>query len=284
MSNAVAPIQQFKQQLTAMSSQFGVALPSHIKPEKFQRVVLTVVQSSPDLLEADRQSLFDSCIKCASDGLIPDGREAALTIFNTKVKRGGQDVWIKKAQYLPMFTGIQKRVRNSGLVDSIQAHIIKENDHFVWQQGMDDRIDHQPLFPGDRGKTVGAYAIAKFKDGSYQFEVMDINELNRVKNASKSSKFGPWVDWFDEMARKTVFKRLAKWLPLDSDVDEMIEYDNATERDEPEPVVVKAAPKRGSKLDAIVAEEPKEPEVIVASPEPENANTSDERVNDSDDF
>ena len=271
--NAVAPITQFKQQLTAMSSQFGVALPSHIKPEKFQRVVLTVVQSTPDLLEADRQSLFDSCIKCASDGLIPDGREAALTVFNTKVKRGGRDEWIKKVQYIPMLAGIQKRVRNSGLIDSIQAHVIYEKDTFEWEQGFDERIVHKPFFPGDRGKPVGVYAIAKFKDGSRQFEVMDVAEIERIRAASKTGQYGPWKDWWAEMARKSVFKRLAKWLPLDADVDDLIEYDNRAEAIEPEPTpAVDVTPKkRTSKLDAIVQEE-SAPEIVeaeaVKEPEP----------------
>lgn len=280
MSNAVAPIQQFKQQLTAMSSQFGVALPSHIKPEKFQRVLLTVVQSTPDLLEADRQSLFDSCIKCASDGLIPDGREAALTVFNTKVKRGGRDEWIKKVQYIPMLAGIQKRVRNSGLIDSIQAHVIYEKDTFEWEQGFDERIVHKPFFPGDRGKAVGAYAIAKFKDGTYQFEVMDVAEIERIRAASKTGQFGPWKDWWAEMARKSCFKRLAKWLPLDADVDDLIEYDNRAERIEvePEPQQIEAAPKkRGSKLDAIVQEEPTE---VVEAETVE----SEEKTSGQDDF
>ena len=275
--NAVAPITQFKQQLTAMSSQFGVALPSHIKPEKFQRVVLTVVQSTPDLLEADRQSLFDSCIKCASDGLIPDGREAALTVFNTKVKRGGRDEWIKKVQYIPMLAGIQKRVRNSGLIDSIQAHVIYEKDTFEWEQGFDERIVHKPFFPGDRGKPVGVYAIAKFKDGSRQFEVMDVAEIERIRAASKTGQYGPWKDWWAEMARKSVFKRLAKWLPLDADVDELIEYDNRAEAIEPEPVVqIEAPKKRASKLDAIVQEEPVS-EVVEAETvkEPEPAQEDD---------
>lgn len=278
MSNAVAPITQFKQQLTAMSSQFGVALPSHIKPEKFQRVVLTVVQSTPDLLEADRQSLFDSCIKCASDGLIPDGREAALTVFNTKVKRGGRDEWIKKVQYIPMLAGIQKRVRNSGLIDSIQAHVIYEKDTFEWEQGFNERIVHKPFFPGDRGKAVGAYAIAKFKDGTYQFEVLDIPAIEKIRASSKSGQYGPWKDWWDQMARKSAFKRLAKWLPLDADVEDLIEYDNQAERIEvePEPTVqIEAPKKRTSKLDAIVQEEPvaevveaeavKEPEPVMTN-------------------
>lgn len=256
----VTPIATLKSQLVAMNGQFSHALPSHIKPEKFQRVVMTVVQSNPDLLNADRQSLFDSCIKCAADGLIPDGREAALTVFNTKVKVGNRDEWIKKVQYIPMFTGIQKRVRNSGSIESVQSHVIYENDEFVWVQGFDERIEHKPLFPGNRGKAVGAYAIAKFKDGTRQFEVMDVAAIEKIKNASKSSKFGPWVDWWDEMARKSVFKRLAKWLPLNADVDDLIAYDNSIDAEEqavPEnPIALET--KKTSKLDAIVQEEPEQ--------------------------
>ena len=75
-------------QLSAMSPQFAAALPSHITAEKFQRVVMTVVQQQPDLMVADRRTLLASCMKCAADGLIPDGREAALVIFNTKIKDG----------------------------------------------------------------------------------------------------------------------------------------------------------------------------------------------------
>jgi recombination protein RecT len=209
------PIEKLRGQLQAMTPEFANALPSHIKPEKFQRVVMTVVQLQPDLLNADRRSLLASCIKCAADGLVPDGREAALVLFGGKV------------QYMPMFTGIQKRVRNSGEVSSLQAHVIYENDKFIWKQGATADIVHEPLFPGDRGKPVGAYAIAKFKDGSDpQIEVMDITAIERVRAVSRAAKNGPWVQWYDEMARKTVFRRLSKWLPMDSEVETLMRRDD----------------------------------------------------------
>jgi len=212
---AVSPIEQARQQLTRMTPEFANALPSHIKPEKFQRVVMTVLQQSPELLSADRRTLFASCIKCASDGLIPDGREAALVVFGGKV------------QYMPMFAGIQKRVRNSGEVASLQAHVIYENDHFLVKRGLTETIEHEPLFPGDRGAAIGAYAVAKFKDGSDPvFEIMDIKQIESVRAVSRSAKNGPWVKWWDEMARKTVFRRLAKWLPMDADVDKVLEHDD----------------------------------------------------------
>lgn len=209
------PAAELRQQLVAMSPEFQNALPSHIKPEKFQRVVMTVVQQSPDLMNADRRSLLASCIKCAADGLIPDGREAALVMFGSKV------------QYMPMFTGIQKRVRNSGEIASIQAHVIYEHDKFKIVRGLSETIEHEPLFPGDRGKPIGAYAIAKFKDGADPvFEVMDIGSIERVRAVSRAAKNGPWVAWWDEMARKTVFRRLAKWLPMDAEVDDLIRRDD----------------------------------------------------------
>ena len=206
---------QFRSQLVSMTPEFANALPSHIKPEKFQRVVMTVVQLQPDLLNCDRRSLFAACIKCAADGLVPDGREAAL------VKFGGQ------VQYMPMFTGIQKRVRNSGEIASIQAHVIYEHDEFTWSQGIEAGVAHLPKFPGDRGKPIGAYAIAKFKDGSDpQIEVMDVAAIERVRKVSKSSGSGPWVQWWEEMARKTVFRRLSKWLPLDAETDAIMRRDD----------------------------------------------------------
>jgi recombination protein RecT len=214
-TRGIDPAAQLRQSLTAMSKEFQAALPSHIKPERFQRVVLTVVQLQPGLLSADRKSLLAACLNCAKDGLVPDGREAALVLYGNRV------------QYLPMFTGIQKRIRNSGDVASIEAHVIHENDTFVIRRGLDSTIEHLPLFPGDRGKIIGAYAIAKFKDGSDPvFEVMDLDAIERVRKVSKSGGSGPWVQWYEEMARKTVFRRLAKWLPMDAEIDTLLRRDD----------------------------------------------------------
>lgn len=214
-TRASNPAGQLRVTLDGMTSQFAAALPSHIKPEKFKRVVMTVAQLNPALLGADRQTLLASCLKCASDGLIPDGREAALVLFSGKV------------QYMPMFTGIQKRVRNSGEIASIEAHVIYENDKFLIKRGLVSGLEHEPLFPGDRGKPIGAYAVAKFKDGSDpMFEVMDLQSIEKVRKVSRAGNAGPWKEWWDEMARKTVFRRLSKWLPMDAEVDDLMRRDD----------------------------------------------------------
>jgi recombination protein RecT len=70
--------------ITRMAPEFKAALPAHVTVEKFTRVALTAINSNPDLRQADHRSLFGAITKLAQDGLLPDGREAALVIFNTK--------------------------------------------------------------------------------------------------------------------------------------------------------------------------------------------------------
>lgn len=226
------PIVEFRDALVKMTPELTNALPSHIKPERFQRVVMTVIQQSPELLQTDRRSLFASCLKCAADGLIPDGREAAL------VKYGD------KTQYLPMFNGLQKRARNSGEIAGITAQVVYEGDEFIQTpDDFDKPLHHRPAPLGTaRGKPIGAYAMTKLKDGTVIAEVMDVAEIEKVRASSRSGKNGPWVTWWDQMAKKTVFKRLSKWLPMDADVDAMIEHDNVVDHGPPTPVAEIATP------------------------------------------
>jgi recombination protein RecT len=219
------PRDVLRRQLTQMGGEFKMALPSHISPEKFQRVVMTAAQQTPDILAADRRTLLMAATKCATDGLLPDGREAAFVIFNMKVKRDGKDVWIKAVQYVPMLAGLQKRARNTGQIAGIIAQVVYENDEFVRKpEDFDNPIQHRPPSLGTpRGKPLGAYAIAKLKDGTIVSEVMDREEIAKVAAVSRSrdregNAVGPWKDWESEMWRKSVFKRLCKWLPTNAEI------------------------------------------------------------------
>lgn len=221
-----------RNQLAKMAGEFRMALPKHITPDKFNRVVLTAVQQNPDLMYADRRTLLMAATKCAQDGLLPDGREAAFVIFNTKVKRpDGKEEWIKMCQYLPMVAGILKRVRNGGVVSSLEAHVIHENDQFVWKQGTDSALEHEPLFPGDRGQMIGAYAVARFKDGSPPiFRVMDRARIEKARAASRTKNGPLWTQWTDEAWQKTVIRNLAKYLPADAEIEPVAARDDMEPR------------------------------------------------------
>lgn len=217
-----------RNQLTKMAGEFKMALPPHISPDKFGRVVLTAVQQNPDLMYADRRTLLMSATKCAQDGLLPDGREAAFVIFNTKTKTpDGKEEWVKAVQYLPMVAGVLKRIRNGGVVSSLEAHVIYANDHFVWVQGTESSLEHKPLFPGDRGEMIGAYAVARFKDGSPPiFRVMDKARIEKARSVSKTKNGPLWTVWADEAWQKTVIRNLAKYLPSDAEIESVAARDD----------------------------------------------------------
>lgn len=205
--------ESIKQQLTSMQGSFAAALPPQVRPEKFLGVVLTGLRLNEKLQNADRTTLYGACLKCAQDGLLPDGREAALVLFGDKV------------QYMPMIGGILKKVRNSGEIKKVSVQVVYSNDEFDYARGDEEWIKHKPAL-GERGEFVAAYAIAWLANGERQFEVMDAAQIEKVRNVSRAKNNGPWVDFTDEMRRKTVFRRLAKLLPQSTDLQQVLEHDN----------------------------------------------------------
>lgn len=221
-SNAVTVI---RQSLNQLAPELQAALPRHVTPEKFSRVAMTAIQNDPMLIDADRKSLFGSIVKLAQMGLLPDGREAALVIFNQKAKGGGYE---KKVQAMPMIAGLLKMVRQSGELASIDSHVVYENDKFTYRPGVDVVPVFEPDWFGDRGKPIGVYALATLKDGTQiPPEIMNYEQVEKVRSVSKAgnNEYGPWSQWWSEMARKTVLRRLSKRLPMSTDLEEAFESD-----------------------------------------------------------
>ena len=230
MSNTQqSPIQQFRGMLEgAMKAEIAKALPSGIDPERFIRTIVTAVQMTPALLDADRRSLFASCMKAAQDGLLPDGREAVLNIYNTKVKTPNGDQWVQMVQYLPMVRGLLKVVRNSGEIAHIDAAAVYEKDEFIFERGDESKLVHRPyLGEDDPGKVIAAYLVAKLSNGEVHREVMSRRDIEKVRAASKAANGPGWTTWYDQFAIKSVIKRGTKLLPQSSDrLNRVIEHDN----------------------------------------------------------
>lgn len=187
-------------------AKFAAMLPSDVSPDRFTAVVLRAVQEDPNLLkpETDKASLFLACQRAAQDGLLPDKREGALVMYGNKV------------QWQPMIGGLRKRLAEAGF--DLRAEVVYENDAFDYELGDDPRITHKaPPLGQDRGKVIGAYAIAtNLETGDKYREVMDVAALDAVAAVSRAGNSGPWKGPFKpEMQRKTVARRLIKSLPID---------------------------------------------------------------------
>lgn len=211
-----SPLAIIRRDLDKMSSQFEAALPKHIPLERFKRVVMTAIQQSPQLLDCDPRSLWNSAMRAAQDGLLPDGRDGALVPFKGKV------------QWLPMVAGLRKKVRNSGELSTWEVHVVHEKDHFEFELGDEPFIKHKPFFGGDPGKVIAAYSVATLKDGEKSREVMSVAEIERIRDMAPAgkSKDSPWNNHFEEMCRKTVARRHSKVLPMSTDLDDLLRGDD----------------------------------------------------------
>ena len=191
----------------AVKQQLSLAVPRHLTVDRLLRVAMTSIQRTPKLLDCTQKSLLSCVMTCAQLGLEPDAflGQAYLVPFKNK--------GVLEAQLIPGYRGYIALARRSGEVQSVSAQVVYENDEFVLQYGLEDILKHVPA-EGDRGQAKGAYVVFRYKDGSYSFDYMSTEDIEKIRSRSMAKDNGPWVTDWAEMAKKTVIKRHAKLAPL----------------------------------------------------------------------
>jgi recombination protein RecT len=211
---AKPPLVVIRDQFHARIGELRTALPAHISPERFVRVIMTAIQINPELAACERMSLWNAAMRCANDGLMPDGREAALVPFKGKV------------QYLPMYQGLLKKFRNSGEFKWVTAGIVyqgEEYEHFIDETG--EHFRHVPSDePSPNIRRVYALATT-IKGGSFiaDLPLKDVNKRKAMSRATRED--APWKQWPEEMMKKTAIRVLSKLLPMSSDLDALMKRD-----------------------------------------------------------
>lgn len=197
------------------------ALPSHIDPDRYLRIAITAVTTTPLLQQCTQASLYSCLMDLSQMGLEPDGYHAYLIPF--KNGKTGQ----YECQYIIDYKGLVDVAMRSGQISNIHADVVCENDEFSYNMGTVER--HVPAFlktpPESRGKVIAAYAIATFKDGSKKAEILSNDELEGIRKRSKAGDFGPWKTDTNEMKKKTAFRRLSKWLPMSPEFRQVLTND-----------------------------------------------------------
>lgn len=198
------------------------ALNDSIEFERFAAVAMNTLRRTPGLAKCTPGSVIEAVNRCAELGLEPGGPlgHAYLVPFKNECV-----LVIGYRGYLHLM------FRSGGLKDA-QAHVVYDNDKFVGAFGTESRIEHTIGF-GKRGKVIGAYCVLRFVNGGSHIEAMNLDELRKVQGASQAgqSEFSPWNTWFEEMCRKTVLKRAAKWGPTGENLELMAkaeDYDGDT--------------------------------------------------------
>ncbi|QFR56268.1 recombinase [Bacillus phage 000TH010] len=212
----VKPQDKVKGYLEKMMPAIQDVLPKHLDADRLSRIAMNVIRTNPKLLECETASLMGAVLESAKLGVEPGilGQAYILPYTNYKKKT-------VEAQFILGYKGLLDLVRRSGHVSTISAQTVYRNDTFEYEYGLDDKLVHKPApFGTDRGEPVGYYAVAKMKDGGYNFLVMSKEDVEKHRDAFSKSKnregkvYGPWADHFDAMAKKTVLRQLINYLPI----------------------------------------------------------------------
>lgn len=215
----------FEDYLKQMAPAMQQALPKHMDVNRMTRLATTVFRTTPQLREADIGSVLGAIMQAAQLGLEPGPMgHCYLLPFKNKGKT--------ECQFIIGYRGMIDLARRSGHIKSIYAHAVYEKDEFEYELGLEPKLKHKPSMEADRGEFIGAYAVAHFKDGGYQFEFMPKSEIEKRKARSKSanSSYSPWKTDYEEMAKKTVIRHMWKYLPISVEIQEVVAHDEGTAR------------------------------------------------------
>ena len=218
----------------ANKSKLAQMLPQHMTADRFLRITMNALRTNPKLMDCTVESLFAASLACAQLGLEPNtplGHIYLIPFRNTKKN-------ITEVQVIVGYQGYVKLARQSGEMQTIAAQPVFEMDEYAFDYMNPEAGYHRPHMNGPRGEVIGAWALARFKDGGMAFEFMPRADIDRIRDGSQgyrtARKFNntntPWITNYDQMAAKTAIRRLAKRLPLSIEMANAIAMDERDDR------------------------------------------------------
>ncbi|WP_034912940.1 recombinase RecT [Erwinia sp. 9145] len=139
------------------------------------------------------------------------------------------------------YMGLLHIAQSAGVIKWGQCKLVYASDTYE-TSGLDKAPFHKynPYAnPEDRGAVIGGYCTVKTVDGDYLTEEMSLSEIEDIRKVSKSGAHpkGPWVNFWSEMARKTIVKRAHKYWPRADRLDNAVDMLNESEGIFTEPVM-----------------------------------------------
>lgn len=199
------------------------ALTPSMTPAYVREVVLLAARKNPVILQCTPISIL-ACVLNASkmDLAVDVGGQSYLVPFKDR-KTGNYN-----CQLIIGYPGLIKLACESGIVQNVESVAVYQGDFFEYERGTQQKLTHVPS--ADQGDLTHVYALARFSAGGEpQFDVMTKKEIDGIRARSKAKHKGPWVTDYGEMARKTVARRLCKYLPRSIRLNTALEFENRAE-------------------------------------------------------
>lgn len=179
--------------------------------------LLRMVNDTPALQECTKASIAGVLLSIASTGLSlnPVLKLCYVIPRNVKVKTASGDRWEKRANVEPSYMGLMKLATDTGAVKNFEVHEVYKGDEFEFDLVAKRPRVHKPYWTlgRERGPMVGVYGFAVLADGTTLPEHMGADELSKIQAKSDNAGGKVYADWQGEMARKSLVKRLQKYIP-----------------------------------------------------------------------
>lgn len=224
ISAADTRVADVRRLINKMAPAIGKALPAVLTPERFTRIVLTAISTNPKLAECTQESLLGAVMTGAQLGVelnTPLGQSYLIPRWNGQKR-------CNECTFQLGYKGMIDLAYRSGKISTISAQVVYSNDKFEFELGLEPKLVHKPCMSGPRGNAVAYYASYRTSDGGYGFEVMsrdEVDEHRKKYSPSANSSYSPWSTNFDEMAKKTVVKKMLKYAPISTDYQRAVAGD-----------------------------------------------------------
>lgn len=207
--------------IKAMAPEIKKALPEVITPERFTRMALSALNTTPKLRECTQMSFLSALMNAAQLGLEPNTPlgQAYLIPYNN---RGTLE-----CQFQIGYKGLIDLNYRNPQMQIISAQAVYENDVFEYELGLNPKLVHKPALE-NRGEVKLFYGYFKLANGGYGFEVMskaDIDAYAKEYSKAFDSSYSPWKTNYIGMAKKTVIKQVLKYAPLKAEFSKALSTD-----------------------------------------------------------
>lgn len=212
--------------IKAMEPEIRKALPEVITPERFTRMALSALNTTPKLRECTPMSFLAALMNAAQLGLEPNTPlgQAYLIPYNNK--------GVMECQFQIGYKGLIDLSYRNPQMQIISAQAVYENDEFEYELGLNPKLEHRPAL-GDRGEVRLFYGMFKLVNDGFGFEVMSKTAMDayaREYSKAFDSSFSPWKNNYIGMAKKTVIKQALKYAPLKTDFRKALSNDETIKK------------------------------------------------------
>lgn len=223
------PSKQMKTLLEKSWPRIMAVMPKEMSAQRLYQMYLSTINREKELANCTVESVLSCFMRCTSLGLEPSNVNglgyAYILPFGNKNYRTGQ----KEATFILGYKGIIELARRSGKIRDISARVVHEGDEFEYSYGLDETLRHVPC--ATPGRLTHVYMVANFTDGGHYMLVMNAAEIETAKKRSPSAsrqRNSPWNTDYEAMAKKTVIRRAAPFLPLSVETRQAVADDEAT--------------------------------------------------------